>query len=71
MKKIMVNIQKNPTLYRMNIVHYADILAIPCFFILIVYLYKKNRTRTENFLFLFAIAGFVLDTVFTIFYLMT
>ena len=50
---------------KMNLVHYADILAIPFFLLLIIYLYNKKRTFIENILLLFAISGFVLDTYFT------
>ena len=50
----------------MNIVHYADILAIPLFLLLTVYFYRKNnRTFIENILLLFAVSGFVLDTYFS------
>lgn len=50
----------------MNIVHYADIVAIPLFLLLTVYFYKKsNRTFIENILLLFAISGLVLDTYFS------
>ena len=47
--------------------HYGDILAIPCFFLLIVYFARiEDRTPMEDFLLLFAISGFVLDIVFTL-----
>ena len=50
----------------MNIVHYADILAIPLFLLLTVYFYRKNnRTFIENILLLFAVSGFVLDMYFS------
>ena len=50
----------------MNIVHYADILAIPLFLLLTIYFYRKhNRTFIENILLLFAISGFVLDSYFS------
>ena len=50
----------------MNIVHYADILAIPLFLLLTIYFYRKhNRTFIENILLLFAVSGFVLDTYFS------
>jgi len=54
----------------MNIVHYADILAIPLFLLLTVYFYRKNnRTFIENILLLFAVSGFVLDTYFSFYFL--
>jgi hypothetical protein len=50
----------------MNIVHYADILAIPLFLLLTIYFYRKNnRTFIENILLLFAVSGFVLDSYFS------
>ena len=50
----------------MNLVHYADILAIPLFLLLTVYFYRKNnRSFIENILLLFAVSGLVLDTYFT------
>jgi hypothetical protein len=53
-----------------NLSHYADILAIPFFALLSIYFYNiENRSVLENILFLFSIAGFVLDILFTyIFY---
>lgn len=49
----------------MNLVHYADILAIPFFLLLSIYFYNKKRTFIENILFLFAVTGLVLDIYFT------
>jgi len=50
-----------------KIIHYADILAIPCFLISIHYFYNiKNKNLQENFLFLFSLIGFILDISFTI-----
>ena len=50
----------------MNLVHYADMLAIPLFLLLIIYFYRKNnRTFIENILLLFAVSGLALDTYFT------
>ena len=47
--------------------HYGDILAIPCFLLLIFYFYKKeSRTPLENLLLVFSIFGFILDILFTI-----
>ena len=55
----------------MNLVHYADILAIPFFLLLFIYFYKKeNRTPVENLLLLFAITGLACDTYFTYIFLM-
>ena len=54
----------------MNIVHYADILAIPFFLLLSIYFYtKNNRTFIENILLLFAVSGFVLDSYFSFYFL--
>lgn len=50
---------------RMNLIHYADIVAIPCFLLLTIYFYRKKRTFIENILLLFAISGLILDTYFT------
>ena len=49
----------------MNLVYYADILAIPFFLLLIIYFYNKKRTFIENILLLFAVSGLVLDTFFS------
>ena len=50
--------------------HYGDILAIPFFLLLSIYFYKKNKkTLLEYILFLFAISGFILDSIFTYIYL--
>ena len=49
-----------------NLSHYGDILAIPLFFLLVVYFYNiKNKTAMEYILLLFAIGGFVLDVFYT------
>lgn len=46
--------------------HIGDILAIPFFLLLTVYFYQlKNKTILEYILLLFAVSGFVLDTLFT------
>ena len=53
-----------------NLSNYADLLAIPFFFLLVIYFYKKkNRTNIENILFLFAIAGLILDIFFSYIFL--
>lgn len=52
-----------------RIAHYADILAVPCFAVAVVYFHKKhNRTLVENFLYLFVIVGLLFDT-FSVYYL--
>lgn len=50
--------------------NYGDILAIPFFALLIYYLYGiENKTIIEYVLLLFAVSGFVLDTIFTFLFL--
>ena len=50
-----------------KIVNIADIMAIPGFFLLINYFYKKKKkTNMEKFLLIFSISGFLFDTIFTI-----
>jgi hypothetical protein len=49
-----------------NINHWGDILAIPFFLLLAIYLYKiPNRSNVENILFFFSIVGFFADILFT------
>jgi hypothetical protein len=49
-----------------NIIHYADIIAIPMFILLSIYfINKKNKTSIENILMLFAICGAIIDSYFT------
>jgi len=46
--------------------HYGDILAIPFFALLIFYFHRiEQKTELEMILFLFSIAGFILDIFFT------
>ncbi len=46
--------------------HIGDILAIPFFLLLTIYFYQlKNKTLLEYVLLLFALSGFVLDSLFT------
>ncbi len=53
-----------------NIVHYADVLAVPCFLISFLYFYfKQNKTLFEILIMLFLLSGFILDTIFTYNYL--
>jgi len=50
--------------------HYGDILAIPFFALLIIYFYKiKNKSKYEYILFYFSISGFILDILFTYFFI--
>ena len=47
----------------MNLQDYMDIIAVPCFLLMIYYfILKKNRIFIENFLLLFAIIGFIFDS---------
>jgi hypothetical protein len=49
-----------------NIIHYGDILAIPFFFLLVIYfLVKKNKTKFEYILLLFTIGGLIADIFFS------
>ena len=49
-----------------NIFHYADVLAIPLFFIAFMYFaLKKNKTFLEIILMIFVLCGFLLDCFFT------
>lgn len=49
-----------------NISNYGDILAIPFFGLLSIYFYNiKNKSKLEYILFLFSVAGFILDSFFT------
>lgn len=53
-----------------DLVHYGDILAVPCFFIAFIYFYqKKNKTLLEIFLMLFVLCGFIADFIFTYLFL--
>jgi len=49
-----------------NISHYGDILAIPFFALLIFYFYRiEKKSVLEIVLYLFSIAGFILDILYT------
>ena len=49
-----------------NLVHYADILAIPFFLLSFIYFYKKEKkNRTERILLCFSLVGLIMDTYFT------
>lgn len=53
-----------------NISHYGDILAIPFFALLIIYLYSiKNKSVIEYILLFFSISGFILDILYTYLFL--
>jgi len=53
-----------------NLSHYGDILAIPFFALLAVYLYDlQKKSILEYILFGFAIAGLVLDIWYTYIFL--
>jgi lipoprotein signal peptidase len=53
-----------------NIIHIADIIAIPVFLLLVIYFFKKkNKTTLEYVLLIFVSLGFVIDVMFTIYFL--
>lgn len=53
-----------------NLSNYADILAIPFFFLLSIYFYnKRNKTPLEVLFFLFSVCALVLDIIFTFIFL--
>lgn len=48
-----------------NLCHYADILAIPLFFLTFWYFYElEKKTYIEYLIMLFGLSGFILDTIF-------
>ena len=50
-----------------DLTHYGDLIAIPMFFVLIIYFYnKKNKNKLEYILFVFAIGGFISDILFSL-----
>ena len=52
-----------------NLVHYGDMLAIPFFFITFIYFYRiDNKTLLEILIMVFALIGFLFDTLTTIIY---
>ena len=56
---------------RNDLSNYGDILAIPFFALLIIYFYNiKNKSILEYILFYFSIAGFILDILYTIMFLL-
>lgn len=53
-----------------NIAHYADILAIPGFLLLIIYFYSiRDKSIIEYVLLSFSMLGFILDIYFTYLFL--
>ncbi len=49
-----------------NIIHYGDMLAIPFFFLLVIYFsIKKNKTYFEYILLMFSIGGLIADIIFS------
>ena len=53
-----------------RISHYGDFLAIPFFALLILYFYQiENKTIVEYVLFYFSIFGFLLDILFSYYFL--
>jgi len=52
-----------------SLAHYADIIAIPFWFLLSYYFYQIDyRTNLENFLLFGSVSAFVLDCLFTYIY---
>jgi hypothetical protein len=53
-----------------NIIHYSDILAIPFFIVLIVYIASKpKKTMMEYIILCFGIVGFCCDVLFSVYFL--
>lgn len=53
-----------------NIIHYSDILAIPFFIVLIVYIAgKQKKTIMEYVILSFAIVGLCCDVLFSVYFL--
>jgi hypothetical protein len=56
--------------YASKIPNYADVMAIPCFFVGFIYFYQiEQRTLVENFMMFFMIVGFLCDSIFTIMFM--
>jgi hypothetical protein len=52
--------------------HIGDILAIPFFALLVIYFYNiPHKSIIEYILFYFSISGFVLDSLYTYFFLLS
>jgi hypothetical protein len=53
-----------------NSCHYGDILAIPFFGLLVIYLYQiPHKTVIEGTLLFFAVCGFIFDMFYTYLFL--
>lgn len=53
-----------------DLIHYCDLLAVPCFLIAFIYFYtKNNKTLLEIFLMIFVLIGFIADSIFSYNYL--
>ena len=58
------------TRYIKNLSHYGDILAIPFFLLLSMYFYNiENKNLLEYILYIFCIVGFILDILYTYFFI--
>ena len=54
-----------------KIIFIADLFAIPFFYLLYYYFNKKNnKTNIEIILYLFSVIGLVMDTIFTIYFIL-
>lgn len=52
-----------------NIIHYADILAIPFFLLLIIYIASKPKKKLMEYVMLsFAIVGICCDVLFSVYF---
>lgn len=52
-----------------HLCHYGDILAIPFFAWLSIYFYNiENKSVVEYILFLFSVAGFIMDLIYSYIY---
>ena len=57
--------------YIKHLIHYADMLAIPCFLLLFIYFYEMEDKTPLEYLFLFgSLCGVIIDSVFTYMFLM-
>lgn len=54
----------------LDLIGYADILAIPFFAMSVIYFHRKQRkTIVENCLYIFSLLGVLMDTIFSIIFL--
>ena len=61
-------LQRRDDLVEMKLSRYGDIVAIPFFFLLVIYFGKKPvLTEEERVLFLFCVGGFLADVYFVFF----